>query len=222
MNRALCWLLDLIYPPKCVICGRILRDGERDACKDCMLSLPICTFPVEGGEFLGNCAAPFRYEGDLRESILRFKFGGRQHYARFYAVYLAAAVRERLGTGFDLVTWVPISRRRRFERGYDQAEELARHTAKLLGLPCARTLKKIKNNRRQSGISDRDERKRNVRGVYRAHRPAHYRGKRILMIDDIITSGATLGECAFRLRLAGAASVDAAVAATAKGIKINK
>lgn len=216
MSKPVKWLLDLLYPPKCVICGKLLRVEEQDACRQCMLSLPICTCPISGGEFFDSCAAPFRYEGDLRESILRFKFSGRQNYADFYALYLAAAVRERPADTFDLVTWVPISRKRRRERGYDQAQVLAKRTAKRLGLPCVRTLRKVKNNRRQSSIQDPAERRGNVKNVYRAVRPERFAGKRILLIDDIITTGATLSECAGVLRTSGADRVSAATVATAK------
>lgn len=215
VNATLSWLLDLVYPPKCAICGKLLKEDEKDACKHCMLELPVFTGEIRCGEFFEGCAAPFRYEGGLRESLLRYKFGGRQHYARFYAVYLAAAIRERFGEEYELISWVPISRRRRLERGYDQAQELAGRTALLLDKPCVRTLRKIKHNRRQSGISDPDERRGNVKNAYRAVRPDGFAGKTVLLIDDIITTGATLSECAGVLRTAGAAHVLAAVAATA-------
>ena len=213
------WLLDLIYPPKCVLCGRLLQKDEENACPRCLLELPILTVLLDGGDFYSACAAPFRYEGKLRESILRYKFGGKRHYAQFYAEYLAASIRAQLGGKFDLITWVPISRRRRRERGYDQARTLAELTAKRLGCPCVQTLKKTKHNRRQSGIDSDEARRANVKGVYRAVKPERFAGKRLLLIDDIITTGSTISECAFTLRRAGASGVAAAVTAAARAPK---
>ena len=210
------WLLDLIYPPKCVLCGRLLKKNEEGACPRCLMELPILTQGLSGGDFYSAGAAPFRYEGTLRESILRYKFGGRQHYARFFADYLAAAISTHLSGQFDLVSWVPISRRRRFERGYDQARLLAEQTAIQLGMPCVQTLKKIRHNQRQSGIQDDAERRANVKGAYRAVHSERVQGKRVLLIDDIITTGATVSECAYTLRRVGAAGVVAGAVAAAR------
>lgn len=216
LRKAKTGLLDLLYPPKCPLCGKLLPEGEQTACRGCLLDLPILTVDPDCGEFLAACVSPFRYTGTLRESLLRFKFGGRQQYARFYASYLAASVEKLPQEDCALVTWVPISRRRRLERGYDQAQLLAQETARQLGLPCVRCLKKIKHNKRQSRISDAAQRKANVKGVYRAFRPERFRGKRLLLIDDILTTGATLSECAWVLRAAGAEQVSAATAASAQ------
>lgn len=215
MIRPIHWLLDLIYPPKCPICGKLLAADEPEACKSCFLDLPINTVAPAAPEFVTQCAAPFRYEGSLRESLLRYKFGGKQHYALFYARYLAAAI-EAQDWQIDLVTWVPVSRIRRRERGFDQAQVLARQTAKLLGLPFCRALKKTKNNERQSSITDPEKRRTNVHGVYKPVKLERFRGKRVLLIDDIMTTGATMSECAGTLRIAGAKTVFGAVAATAK------
>lgn len=215
MIRPVKWLLDLVYPPKCVICGKLLKPDETETCKPCLIDLPLNTVPVKPGEFYAACCAPFRYEGMLRESLLRYKFGGRVHYARFYADYLAASVQSQLGGQFDLITWVPISERRRLERGYDQTRLIAEALGKRLGMKPVRTLRKIKHNERQSNLSDAAARRGNVKGVYRAVRPERFAGKRVLLVDDIVTTGATLSECSYMLRLGGATRVVAAAAATA-------
>ena len=116
---------------------------------------------------------------------------------------------------FDLVTWVPISRLRRFRRGYDQGELLARALSRELDICCLPALKKIRHNRRQSGIVGQAERRANVLGAYRPVNADRICGMRILLVDDILTTGATLGECARELLTAGAKEIHCAVVASA-------
>ena len=136
--RALDWLLDLLYPPKCVICRRLLARGERDICPDCFESLP--NFEGEKPQVGGaeGLSVTLFYEGAVRESFLRFKFSGRDFYADVYGTWMAGRILDELGRGFDGVCWVPVSKKRRRSRGYDQSELLARRVAKELSLPtCA-------------------------------------------------------------------------------------
>ena len=124
-------LLDLLFPPRCVFCGRILGAGERDICAACQRGLP---WLIEGaaeqkGEFFSRCVSPLRYEGDVRESIHRYKFKGISAYARVYGSLVAQCVRDHLEGEYDLITWVPLSSRRKKERGYDQAFLLAQSAA---------------------------------------------------------------------------------------------
>ena len=109
--------------------------------------------------------------------------------------------------GFDLLTWVPISPIRKFFRGYDQVEELAKAVGRELQMKPQRTLRKIRHNRPQAGIRGAAERRANVLGVYRMAKHADVRDKRILLLDDVITTGATAGECARVLLTAGAREV---------------
>ena len=114
---------------------------------------------------------------------------------------------------FDVLTWVPVSPLRRLTRGYDQVELLAKAVGKELGAAPVSTLKKIRHNRRQSGIHSEAERKANVLGAYRVVNPEILRGKRIVLLDDVLTTGATAGECARMLLTAGAKEVHCAVIA---------
>ena len=108
-------------------------------------------------------------------------------------------------TDFDRVTWVPLSRARLRTRGYDQAKLLAEEVARQLDLPCGRLLEKTKNNPAQSKTTNMRERFENVKGVYRCiGTPA---GEKILLVDDIVTTGATLSAAAAELEKAGAMSV---------------
>ena len=111
----------------------------------------------------------------------------------------------------DVVTWIPLSRARLRKRGYDQAKLLAEEVAARQSLPCERMIEKIRNNRAQSGTKSAEERKKNVEGVYRAVTDCS--GARILLVDDIVTTGATLSEAAETLLKAGALEVTGLTAA---------
>ena len=115
-----------------------------------------------------------------------------------------------------MLTWVPVSRLRRITRGYDQVELLAKAVGRELNIEAQPTLKKIRHNRRQSSISSAAQRKANVLGAYRVISPEVLHGKRILLLDDVLTTGATAGECARMLLTAGAKEVHCAVIATAR------
>ena len=116
---------------------------------------------------------------------------------------------------FDVLTWVPISARRQWQRGYDQGEQLALAVGKELGVSPVKCLKKHRNNRPQAELGDASQRRANVLGVYRCIRPELVRGKRVLLLDDVITTGATAGECARVLLTAGAKAVLCATVAAA-------
>ena len=112
-----------------------------------------------------------------------------------------------------MVTWVPVSQKRRRKRGYDQAELLARSICRCWGTDPVRLLKKVLDNPAQSGLSDKSARRANVLGVYDAVNQDKLKGRRILLVDDICTTGATLEECARVLRDAGAEEVAAVTVA---------
>ena len=207
-------LLDLIFPPKCVFCGRLAADGLCAACES-VLPWTGAQASRTGADF-GVCAAPLWYEGAVRDSLLRYKFSGRACYAETYGRLLAGCAAAELSGRFDTVTWVPVSRKRMRQRGYDQAELLARAMCRLWAEEPVRLLQKTLDNPAQSGLSSAEARRANVLGVYEAVSPAALAGKRVLLVDDILTTGSTLGECARVLRLAGAAEVVCAALAAGR------
>lgn len=214
-------LLDLLFPPKCVLCSRVLEHYETDICSQCREDAPVCPQQNSKMHFVDGWCAIWYYEDDVRESILRYKFGNRRSYANNFARILAQKLKHAYPEGFDVLTWVPISRRRRLKRGFDQVEKLATALAEYLDMQPVRTLKKIRHNRPQSGISGPAHRRANVLGAYRVIRPEILWGKRVLLLDDVITTGATVGECARMLLTAGARQVDVgAVAAVRHDSKI--
>lgn len=218
--RVLYGLLDLLFPPKCVLCRRLLTREETDLCGSCRRDGPALSGRKKSIPFVTAWTAAYRYEGLARDSLLRFKFGGRQSYAAAYGRLLAAKIQGELEGEFDLLTYVPVSARRRFSRGYDQVRLLAEAVGRELGQKPVRTLRKVRHNPAQSSIQEREQRRANVLGVYRVIRPEALAGKRVLLLDDIITTGATVSECARVLQTAGAAQVlCAAVAARGDGPK---
>ena len=209
-------LLNLVFPEKCVLCGCVLEKNETDLCRKCRVDSPQWLKSTGKFSFLDSWVAVWYYEGYIRDSLHRFKFGRCRQYASVYGRLLAMRIQTEYPEGFDLLTWAPISPLRKLSRGYDQVELLARAVGKELGMECVRTLKKVCNNPPQSGISGAARRKANVLGVYRAVCPEEIKGKRILLLDDIITTGATAGECARVLLTAGAKEVHCGCIAAAQ------
>lgn len=206
MNIISC-LLDLLFPPKCPFCGRVL--DAQGICGKCEASLPW----TEEGKILqtlpGNlrCAAPLWYEESVREGLLAFKFQGAQAAAKPLGELIARCAAERFSGEFDTVTWVPVSQKRLRKRGYDQAKLLAEAACRLWDTEPVRLLEKCVDTPAQSGISEPAARRANVLGVFDPAPGAEIAGKRILLVDDICTTGATLAECGRVLRDAGAAAV---------------
>ena len=211
------WLMELLFPSRCVLCGKLLKKVETDLCRGCRAEAPEYPCSKRKPQFLDSFVAVWYYESNVRSSLLRYKFYGRRNYASAYGRILAMRLQKEYPDGFDILTWVPVSRLRRFRRGYDQVELLARAVGLELDMVPVPVLKKIRHNRQQSRIRDASARRANVLGAYRIADPALISGKRVLLLDDILTTGATVGECARILRTAGAKEVHcAAIAASRK------
>lgn len=209
------WLLDLIYPPKCVFCGALLLPEETDLCRSCRSGLEQVEQPIRRGEHFTCCHCVYFYEGAVVDSIHRFKFRGMQHYADGYGRLLAMRLLENQ-VQFDLLSWVPVSAKRKRKRGYDQSLLLAQAVGRELGVPVVRTLEKVFDNPPQSTRSGDAERRGNVLNVYRCAEEELIKNQRILLIDDIITTGATLSECSRVLKTAGAAQITCATLAATR------
>lgn len=218
MSGPMGFVLDLLFPPKCVFCGKVLDSGESGFCRRCQRELPWLTDGEAEltGEFFSLCAAPLRYQDKVRDSIHRYKFKGRRGYHKVYGKLVAQCVHDHLDGRYDLITWVPLSDRRKRERGYDQAFLLASAAALELGDVAVETLRKERNTDPQSGITEDAQRRANVLGAYTPVDPELVAGKRVLLIDDVVTTGSTLSECARTLRTMGAADVVCAALARAR------
>ncbi len=210
-------ILDLFFPPKCIFCKKVLDSKTPCICQKCRDGLPYTTGGDvrQKGRFFDVCVSPLKYEGTVRASILRYKFKGAVTYADCYGKLVADCVRDNLSGRYDLITWVPLSVRRARSRGYDQAMLLALAVALELDDVAAETLVKTGHVPAQSTIQDKEARRANVSGVFEIKDTELIDGKRILLVDDIITTGATLSESARVLLMGGAEAVVCATLARA-------
>ncbi len=201
LGEALLWLL---YPRHCPLCDARLTWNEEEICAPCAERTEPSLYRFPRG------SAAFPYRGEIRESVHRFKYGGRAEYAAFYA----SAILHACGTEIrafrpEACLPVPIHPARFRERGYDQSEELARHLAKGLRIPClSRTVVRRKNTVPQNALGP-EERKRNLAGAF-AVRGNRRIPARVLLVDDIRTTGSTLAELERVVREHGARDVYAA------------
>lgn len=216
---------DVVAPVgfNCISCGKeIFNDvGFCDDCKQTVVfnvgkTCKRCGVGIDGEEdFCGNCAfdkiyfdksyAVFSYEGAVQHAILHMKFNGRGRYAKMFAKYLASfAVKNDIE--FDAVCFPPMSAKSRRTRLYNQSQLLAKYFCKIMDCDdkYLDALVKVKETERQERLNKTD-RKQNLIGAYKV--TANVKGKRVLVIDDVKTTGATLNECAKVLKRQGAESV---------------
>ena len=210
-------LTALLFPPKCMFCRSVTDEGY--ICAQCARDLPRCGRVHSHGEFFSKCVAPLYYTGNVRRAMLAYKFNGKRAYAAGFAALIAETVMAELTGAYDIITWAPVSAKRLRKRGYDQARLLAEKTAEILDVPVVSTLRKARHTRANSSLTGRESRAANVSAAYQVPDPALVRGKRVLLMDDIVTTGATLSECARMLLMAGAEDVVCAAAAAARNGK---
>lgn len=202
-------VLDLLFPPKCPYCQKILDDPRAPVCPECQPRLP--WLEGKAGErridFADGCFSPLAYRDAVPGAVHRYKFSRVRALGKPLAALMAQCLSSRLPEGADLITWAPLSGKRLRERGFDQAELLAREVGRLLSIPAAPALEKTRNTGPQSELEEESARRANARGAYALLPGADLSGKRVVLVDDVVTSGATLSECAALLRQGGAARV---------------
>jgi ComF family protein len=200
----------ILIPPWCGRCGRPFEDGVRPVVQRC----PDCPPPS-----VSWSRSPFLYAGPVRHALMRLKFSGSRSVAEALAPAMLAWLRDSpYGQRAPpdqtvLVTWVPLGKRRRRARGYDQAEALARAVGGLAGWPVARLLTRSVETSPQARRGGAD-RKLALTGAFRV---ASGPPPDVLLVDDVLTSGATVGECARVLRRAGAREVGVLTVARSLG-----
>ncbi len=200
-------LMNLFFPPHCPFCGEI-KDRE-GLCPQCQQSLPWVAEGVlpETGEFFQGCYAPLWYKEMARTSFHRYKFEGRKNYRRIYATLMVQTIQGEISPRPEYILWAPISRNRLRRRGYDQSRLLAEEMARQMDIPLLNGLEKWRDTKPQSSLDGESARRANCMGAYRMRDGVDVRGKNLLLVDDIITSGSTLSECSRILQMAGARSI---------------
>lgn len=158
-------------------------------------------------EHTAGCWSALEYRDAVRECVHRLKFSPVPAYGQPLGLLAAQCALDHPEISPDCITWVPLSRKRLKERGFDQARLLAEAMGKELKLPVEAMLVKTRQTQRQSRITDYAQRKANVLGAYEVSTKSAVLGKRILLVDDVVTSGATLSACARVLKQAGAEEI---------------
>lgn len=232
-------IIDILLPPRCLVCGKVL-EGENGLCEDCFkhinfISAPICYKcgnPLPAGQ-KGICCPvcvsdkknPFRfqrsrvyYDEASRPLVTNFKFHDRTENAAFLGRWLHAAGHDIWQEGVDAIVPVPLHRARLRQRKYNQSALLCTEVSKITGIPVEyNTLIRHKNTLPQVSCSG-SARIRNVKNAFSLNDPEKFKNKRVVIIDDVMTTGSTLRECATVLLKGGAQSVDAlTVARVIKG-----
>ncbi len=231
------WCADVVFPPRCAACGLISEDTHPFWCRSCLQQVtflasplcPLCGLPYAPStdmpdHLCGECLqGHYRfdaarsvalYEGPVRRGILQLKFGARLHWAPALGRLLAQHTPTRtLLDQCDLILPVPMHLRRVQRRGFNQAALLARFAAR----NCSRPMKvnllcRTRFTRPQTRLS-REDRLRNVRGAFRVSDEKAVCGKKVVLVDDVFTTGTTLSECADALKDAKAAWVGAVTVA---------
>jgi ComF family protein len=216
-------LLEFALPQRCPGCGDAVEPTHL-LCARCLaripaLEHPVCARCLRDGEVPDRCVrhphdrvhAAWVYDERAALLVHALKFGSRPGLARTHVGALVRALPAR-ARRVSLVTSVPLHAARRRERGYDQAACLGEALADAIGAPyVADVLRRVRPTRAQSGLGP-EERRRNVRGAFEVVRPAWLAGRRVLLVDDVVTTGATLAEALAAVRGAGARPAGAALA----------
>lgn len=202
-------LLNLIYPPNCVLCG---KNSENYLCKKCEKTLNIYAInkiDKYANKNFNNHIYTFKYEGKIRSLILDYKFNDKSYlYEIFVKFFIKNKKICRFFETYDIIMPVPIHKKRKAQRGYNQSELMARKIAQNfnnLQLNTS-TLEKYKNTIEQSKLN-KNERIENAKNVYKINYKEKINNKNIILIDDIYTTGSTANECAKVLKENGAKNI---------------
>ncbi len=231
MKAIIKYILWLIFPKRCAVCSKII-EREKHLCAECAENIEridkICTVCASEKK---NCVCKRRVfhfagatsvfnHGDYsKQAVNNYKFRGNSEIAEFLSEEMYNRIKKDFADiKFDLVTSVPMHPYKKFTNGFNHSEKIAVLISQKLGIPYKNVLKKVKLTKSQHESSYK-ERRENVKGMYRAEK---FSAKRVLLIDDIRTTGATLDECARELMFAGAHKVYCATAISNNYRKTNK
>lgn len=184
------------YPERCPYCYKRI-EYNKIACDECRGQFPK-TYSINYAKGGYICCSPFFYQGIFADAIKRLKFNQFTQSSEKLAAVLEDCVRKSYSIEeIDLITFVPMHRKDYSDRGYNQAELLAKDLARKLKITCEKTLIKHKRTAPQHECLSSAKRRDNVKGAYKVieKKKPKLKGKTILVIDDILTTGYTMGEC---------------------------
>jgi len=223
-------LLDLIWPRACEVCGKAAGQAGKYLCWDCLSALPlihppfctlcgdpvdgeitrdyICSLCVDRKPAFDHARSALRFKGGIKDVLHRFKYSNATHMAADLATLLSACVRTHYNREcFDAVSFVPLHPVKERSRTYNQARLLAGHLAGIMGLPLAGgCLSRIRQTGTQTRLNMK-ARMKNVAEAFRADCPEWIEGKNFLLVDDVMTTGATVAEISREMKSAGAGRV---------------
>jgi len=217
-------VLNVFYPPRCIFCRSVLSyDSEINICGRCNEELPYARMEFlrtgeEGEEnYCDRAISVFRYTGIVKDSLIRFKFYASPSHYRTFAKLMAKRFLEMAETGdYDMIVSVPLHKQKEYARGYNQARLISKALSRELKLPEeSKVIKRLKNTGSQS-LLDKKDRQLNIKGAFSVTDYETVSDKSIILVDDIMTTGATLEECGRVLKEAGARRVTALVVATGR------
>lgn len=205
-------IVSVFFPKRCPFCRRVILDSE-DFCAECFQKLPQTPYEryAAGG---WRCVAALPYKDEYAGAVKRLKFGKKVSCAPPLALLLFKAAEQTYElSSFDCVSCVPMHKKELRRRGFNQSELIACAFSELSGIPFVELLEKKKIISPQHTLR-RNLRAENIKGAFGAVDKGLIKGKRILLIDDIITTGNTLGECARILKKSGADTISCAAVCT--------
>jgi len=201
-------LYNILLPRRCVVCQQTLEPSEQYICTTCSIQMP--RYPlqsIEDNEPLrkvwnfapiqyGATLMYYRHQSDFHNILIKIKYKGGAQLGIKIGEWAATEIAHlQLAEKIDVIVPVPGDRKRIKERGYNQAEMIARGMGRIMHLPVMNLLSKKDTGTSQTKLSQ-VARKENTAGKYEANIPQDWRGKRILLVDDVLTTGATIGSCA--------------------------
>lgn len=203
-------LINIIYPPACGICGKL---DKNFLCSKCRNKLkPFETYNVEDytktSSYFDEHIYMFRYTSYIREAILNYKFQEKAYIYEMFITFLKSneIICNKLKE-YDIIIPVPISKKRFKQRGYNQSAIISKKIAKFMNKNYSeKVLTKCKDNKPQSSLNQ-EERSKNVIDVYKVNKSNLIIDKKVLLIDDIFTTGSTVNECSKILKLNGAKNI---------------
>ena len=214
------YLINLIFPPKCIFCNNILElNSDIYICKECFKNIPfIDSIQILRGtsDYYDDIVCICEYSGIIRDALVKFKFFNKPSYYKTFAKMLAIKIKETNWQEIDIIVGIPLYFEKEQKRGYNQSYLISKALSKELGVAEGTSfVTRVRDTGSQSLLA-KNQRISNIKDAFKVNVINGVNGKTILLIDDILTTGSTINECSKALKQAGARKVIAAVVATGR------